>query len=525
MKKFATMAICFVLIACMVAGGSLAYLTDRDSEANVFTVGDVRIDLTEDFKDGSKLVPGAKIEKAATIKNIGDNDAYVWMTIAVPAALDTVGNASANVIHWNVPGAFWERYHGEQKYIDSAIKNGYLPEGSAGVDVTKTWNVDDKVGVAENVEHEGVKYNVYTLLYNSAIEPGEETNIGLSEVYMDAAIDIDTDGNWYHVKAGKVTPIYVDETTQDIWNSNDDGAPVIYVSAYGIQADGFEDVTENGTTKKAVEFAYEAYNGQWDNPNTTDVNEGTEWGPLTTPVDSVEGLTEVLENGGNIRLEESITSTEEPITIDENTTAAIDLNNNTLTGTISNNGGDVVVSGGKIEQSGDNVLYNEGNAEVTDVTASMTESTGYITNSRNDDSVTVFNNVNLTSTGGGVNVWQGEAVFNSGIITTNSTSTSARHVFYIADGAKLTINDGEFTFNPTNLTRKGSYICAQVNAEVIVNGGTFHQPSTRTAPIQALDGATVTIYGGTFAFDPSAFVADGYEAVQGSDGYWTVSAE
>ena len=53
MKKFATMAICFVLIACMVAGGSLAYLTDRDSEANVFTVGDVRIDLTEDFEKGA----------------------------------------------------------------------------------------------------------------------------------------------------------------------------------------------------------------------------------------------------------------------------------------------------------------------------------------------------------------------------------------------------------------------------------------------------------------------------------------
>ena len=268
MKKIATMAVSILLIACMVAGGSLAYLTDRDSEANVFTVGDVRIDLTEDFKDGSKLIPGTKIEKAATIKNIGDNNAYVWMTIAVPAALDTVGNASANVIHWNVPGAFWEGYHTNQTYIASAIEKGYLEANSTGVDVSKTWNVDDKVPVA-TANYDGVDYNVYTLLYNSVIEPGEETNIGLSEVYMDTAIDIDTDGNWYHVKAGVVTPIQYDKeengtTTKVTWNSNTDGAPVIYVSAYAIQAEGVVGSDDQDTY--LVDNAYAMYQGQWDDP-------------------------------------------------------------------------------------------------------------------------------------------------------------------------------------------------------------------------------------------------------------------
>lgn len=154
----------------------------------------------------------------------------------------------------------------------------------------------------------------------------------------------------------------------------------------------------------------------------------------------------------------------------------------------------------------------------------MSGGSGYISNSRTDDSVTVFENVNVTSSGGGVNVWEGEAIFKSGSITTNSTSTSARHMFYAAAGAKLTIEDGDFIFNPTNLTRKGSYICAEENATVIVNGGTFHKPSTRTAPIQAVNGATVVIYGGTFQFDPSAFVAPGYVAVE-SNGWWTVSAQ
>ena len=208
-------------------------------------------------------------------------------------------------------------------------------------------------------------------------------------------------------------------------------------------------------------------------------------------------------------------------TVSENVKVDIELNDNALNNTLTNNG-EVTVSGGTINAEGNNAIYNEGTAELKDVTVNMTGNTGYITNSRTEGSVTVYENVTATSSGGGVNVWEGEALFKSGTITTNSTSTNARHMFYIANGATLTIEDGEFFFNPTNLTRKGSYICAQENATVIVNGGTFHKPSTRTAPIQALDGSTVTIYGGTFYFDPSAFVAEGYEATKNSDGTWTV---
>ncbi|MBQ3510435.1 MAG: hypothetical protein IJA90_10525 [Peptococcaceae bacterium] len=47
MKKFATMAISILLIACMVAGGSLAYLTSDDSDVNVMTLGNVQIEQQE----------------------------------------------------------------------------------------------------------------------------------------------------------------------------------------------------------------------------------------------------------------------------------------------------------------------------------------------------------------------------------------------------------------------------------------------------------------------------------------------
>jgi len=141
----------------------------------------------------------------------------------------------------------------------------------------------------------------------------------------------------------------------------------------------------------------------------------------------------------------------------------------------------------------------------------------------------IYTDYNVTTTGGGLDI-RGTAVFSNGSVTTNSTSTSGRHVFYVAaregeaDG-HLTINGGEFIFSPSNLTRKGSYLYAD-GGTIIVNGGTFHKPSTRTdhPPIKATNGGSVTIYGGTFAFDPSAFVADGYQAVE-SGGWWTVSAK
>ena len=47
MKKFATMAISVALIGAMVAGGSLAYLSDTASDVNVMTLGNVDIEQHE----------------------------------------------------------------------------------------------------------------------------------------------------------------------------------------------------------------------------------------------------------------------------------------------------------------------------------------------------------------------------------------------------------------------------------------------------------------------------------------------
>ena len=290
-------ALCLVLVIALTAGlaitGTLAYLTDRDSKANVFTVGDVSVELNEEFEQGSSLVPGVKIEKEATITNTGKNDAYVWMTVAMPKQF--VGESAAeNMIHWNIPGAFWNGYHENQSYIDKAIANGYLPEGSTGVDENDTWMVS--VVDTYDVTIDGVEYLVTPVLYTGAIVPGETTNLGISTIYLDARVDIDPDGNMYKVVDGEATEIE--------WNINEDGAPVVYVSAYAIQAEGFD----------TVEEAYEAYGTQWG-------NNGSEYGEKATVVYNVDDLKAALVDGKDVVM-----------TSDVEATAPITVNGSTLSG-------------------------------------------------------------------------------------------------------------------------------------------------------------------------------------------------
>ena len=209
-KKIIAWLLVVILTAGIAIGGTLAYLTDRDSEANVFTVGDVNIDLNEDFSQGSTLVPGVSIEKKPTITNVGPNSAWVWSTVAVPKNL-------ASVVEFTGTGTSWE------------VMNS---------STSTTINNED--------------YVLFTILHTEALEVGEETDVLFSKVAMSTAVDVDPDGNWHTV---------VDGVTTDLGWDNADGDPVIHVSAYAIQTDGFNNVKD----------AYDAYNAQWG-------DNGTEYG-------------------------------------------------------------------------------------------------------------------------------------------------------------------------------------------------------------------------------------------------------
>lgn len=135
-----------------------------------------------------------------------------------------------------------------------------------------------------------------------------------------------------------------------------------------------------------------------------------------------------------------------------------------------------------------------------------------------------INDLNIDSQGGGIGVAEGaEVTFNGESLALNASTTNPRYNFYlVGKGSKVTINEG--TFSIKTLTLKRAYIYAGAGTTVYVKGGTFGKASTRSDYTAGILGSgTVIITGGTFGFNPSAWVADGYQAVENA-GVWTVSA-
>ena len=86
-KKLIALFLCVSMLAIAVVGGTLAYFTDKDEATNVFTVGNVSIDLTEPkwdasgSKDAPEVYPGEALAKDPTVTNDGANPCFVRISV------------------------------------------------------------------------------------------------------------------------------------------------------------------------------------------------------------------------------------------------------------------------------------------------------------------------------------------------------------------------------------------------------------------------------------------------------------
>lgn len=193
------------------------------------------------------------------------------------------------------------------------------------------------------------------------------------------------------------------------------------------------------------------------------------------------------------------------------------------------NRGTLELTNGTIENDGAG-LENLGNATLTNVDMTAGNAGNYSNITKGEDAVTVYNDVDIVSAGGGVGVVDGaKVVFNSGSVEVNTTSTSGRYLFYAeGEGTEIVINGGDFAdFTKTTQNQKRAYVYAGAGTTVTINGGTFGKASTRSGYTAGILGAgDVIITGGTFGFNPSNWVADGYEATYDDTAKtWTVAAK
>lgn len=223
----------------------------------------------------------------------------------------------------------------------------------------------------------------------------------------------------------------------------------------------------------------------------TPANAAVWFGDMEIPdlVNTVADMETALDNGGVIEMVKDIHKTESDVT-----------------GLAFVNDGNTVVING------------EGNEL-------KAGSAGDYSNITRNGGSTTYNDVEIVSAGGGVAAADGaDVTFNSGSVYVDTASTSGRYIFYaVGEGTVININGGSFSWDPAD-NQKRAYIYANDGTTVNVNGGEFGKASTRSGYTAGILGpGTVIIKGGTFGFDPSAWVADGYKAVK-ADGKWTVSA-
>ena len=201
-----------------------------------------------------------------------------------------------------------------------------------------------------------------------------------------------------------------------------------------------------------------------------------------------------------------INATEEEITVVDGKNFVLDLNTYTLTlpRLMINKGATIEIKNGSIvgNTTGKDAVRSAGNLTLT--------------------------NVNVTGLRHTVRITEGTAVINGGTYKYGGTTTvySTYHIINIGDdntGATVTIKDGTFIAGKGIVYDGSNAVQVQGTSIVTIEGGNFSNSNLKL--VDAPSTATLSITGGTFDQDPTAYVADGYAALPNLDGNYVVGTK
>ena len=454
MKKSTLITIVALVLAMVLGiGGTIAFLTDTDSDVNVMVLGSIKIDQHEqdrngdDFDQYQTMLPivggtsakdengypanGNYIDKIVTVENTGKNDAYVRTFIAIPVYSyegQDAESASANVVHWNgyskgdetnypaagkVPGQagtvannwVWGKDTSAQSYWPSEFND---------------WNVFTTV-------FDGMAYEVYVITNTEAVKPGEITAPNLLGVYLDSKVDYDHDTGKYTYDGKEI--------------ANFDGTVKVLVATQAVQYDsGWKDAFDALNTAFGTPAADKhPWTGEKAASTSTSV----------VAVSSAAELTSALQNGGKIALIDNVTlANNEGISIPANSNTTLNLNGYTLSGS-----SDLGETTSFIANKGTLTIEN-GTIDYKSTGAAGGDSYGFYT---------IDNAGDLTI--------NGAVIKNSTEDVWNEYGEMNKTVFAIDHkGGKLTINSGRFESNGRSV-RIAAY--SGKDADAVLNGGTF----------------------------------------------------
>lgn len=258
-----------------------------------------------------------------------------------------------------------------------------------------------------------------------------------------------------------------------------------------------------------------------------------------------------LNNGGTYKVTSDI-ALDEVATIPAGVEVALDLNGKTVSGTVGRdadnnrvhtivNKGELTLVDGTVASAGVNggsAIYNDNGATMTvkNVTLNGAPQSGSTW-----PSYTVNNYGTLTLTDCSIYGVQGLFATNDTATTTANNVTAYRdgwssgHVFYTSSTAKVTINGGTYTNDcngvdgnmfyggenvvngGTFIVKEGAYFAIASGSKLTINDGDFTNIKTCYNW-----GGTMTVSGGTFGFDPTQYLANGYQAVKNTAGAYMI---
>lgn len=277
-KKIMAIGLTVAVLAIAIVGMTLAYFTDEEPATNTFTFGNVNINLIEQqrnddgsdfepFEQNKPLIPivgsaqGDKddfglptaanyVDKVVTIKNTGDNAAYIRAYFAIPSVLDDGAddfNAGHNILHFNF---------GNKVVVDDNDNQ------SIYTTFQEEWiwlNADGSWKYFETTIGE-ISYNVYYADYYEAVPSGVTTERFIDGVYLDSTVDVDYDAQ------GNISALWHQGEIVDIGNLrlNNIQCPVFAIAC---QAAGFD--SAEAAFNAAFESAEAPFNSAFPIPTPT----------------------------------------------------------------------------------------------------------------------------------------------------------------------------------------------------------------------------------------------------------------
>lgn len=129
MKKKLLVCACVAICLSIVAYGTTAYFTYEDTATNVITAGNLKIDLQEwaipedggelvPFEDAFDVMPGMEVSKIVQIKNIGEQPAWVRISLekSIILADGVEGEVDLSLVSYDLNTEYWTEKDGFYYY-------------------------------------------------------------------------------------------------------------------------------------------------------------------------------------------------------------------------------------------------------------------------------------------------------------------------------------------------------------------------------------------------------------------------